>query len=84
MTQNCFLNGLCHHLRDTKTSETSGTSKFVEYIHSIPESHKHSSGIVTVIIELNGITIHVIESHIWQICQGIKRPKMHLPSGRGS
>lgn len=30
MTHKCFLNGLRHHLRDTKTSESSGSSRFVE------------------------------------------------------
>lgn len=41
--QNHFLNGLWHHL----ISETSGTSKFLEYVHDIPEMQKHSSGIAS-------------------------------------
>lgn len=64
MTLKCFLNGLCHRLKDTKTSASSGTSEFVDYIHSIPERHEHSSGIATVMVELNVTAIQVVESQI--------------------
>lgn len=80
--RNFCLNGLCHHLTETKTSEPSGIYRFVEYIHNIPERHKHSSWIITVIVDLNAITICVIESQIWQVCKGIKCLKMYFPLGQ--
>lgn len=63
-THKCFPYDLCYYLKCTKISETSCTSKFLEYTRDIPEVQKHSLGIESVILELNVMKILVIESQI--------------------